>query len=160
MSQPFSEVAPAFVDIAHRIVWCTVATVDGDGRPWTRVLHPIWEWDGAALTGWIATSPSSPKARHLEVRPELSLTYWDATHDTASATCRASWGSTADEEMLWERFSSTPMPLGYDPRIIPGWDSPAAETFGALRLNPYRLRAMPGTLLTKGVGQLLSWQAA
>jgi hypothetical protein len=36
-------VAPAFVETAHRIVWCTVATVDGRGRPRTRILHPIWE---------------------------------------------------------------------------------------------------------------------
>ena len=37
-------VAPAFVDMAHRIVWCTVATVDASGAPRTRVLHPVWEW--------------------------------------------------------------------------------------------------------------------
>ena len=38
-------VAPAFVELAHRIVWGTVATVDPEGRPRTRILHPIWEWD-------------------------------------------------------------------------------------------------------------------
>ena len=37
-------VAPAFVEMAHRIVWCTVATTGLDGRPNTRILHPIWEW--------------------------------------------------------------------------------------------------------------------
>ena len=48
---PLADVAPAFVEMAHRIVWCTVATTGADGRPHTRVLHPIWEWDGTALTG-------------------------------------------------------------------------------------------------------------
>ena len=44
-------VAPAFVAMAHRIVWATVATVDGDERPRGRILHPFWEWDETALAG-------------------------------------------------------------------------------------------------------------
>ena len=39
-----TEIAPDFVAMAHRIVWATAATVDPQGRPWTRVLHPIWQW--------------------------------------------------------------------------------------------------------------------
>ena len=39
-------VAPAFVDMAHQIVWATAATVSTAGGPSTRILHPIWEWDG------------------------------------------------------------------------------------------------------------------
>ena len=54
---PLSEVAPAFVQMAHSIVWCTGATTGTDGRPRTRVLRPIWEWDGTALTGWITDLP-------------------------------------------------------------------------------------------------------
>ena len=61
---PLAAVAPQFVEMAHRIVWCVAATVDASGAPRTRVLHPVWEWDEAAgqLTGWIATGPQSPKA--------------------------------------------------------------------------------------------------
>ncbi|MEZ5233195.1 MAG: hypothetical protein R2749_10875 [Acidimicrobiales bacterium] len=55
-------IAPAFVEMAHRIVWCTVATVDPTGRPRTRVLHPLWQWDGSELVGWILTSPAHPSA--------------------------------------------------------------------------------------------------
>ena len=47
--------APAFVEMAHRIVWCSVDTVGTDNRRRSRVLHLIWEWDGAALKRWIAT---------------------------------------------------------------------------------------------------------
>ena len=61
-----ADIAPAFVAIAHRIVWCTVATVAVDGRPRTRILHPIWEWDGTDLVGWIATGPTPLKVAHLE----------------------------------------------------------------------------------------------
>ena len=49
--------APGFVELAHRIVWATVATVGPDGQPRTRILHPIWEWDGESLVGWIAIPP-------------------------------------------------------------------------------------------------------
>jgi hypothetical protein len=47
-----SATAGAFVAMAHRIVWCTVATVDSQGRPRSRVMHPIWEWDGQVLLGF------------------------------------------------------------------------------------------------------------
>ena len=44
-------VAPAFVTMAHRIVWASAATVDSQGRPRSRVLHPFWEWDGEVPEG-------------------------------------------------------------------------------------------------------------
>ena len=156
--QTLDAVAPSFVEIAHRIVWATVATTDTAGRPASRVLHPIWEWDGAELTGWIATSPLSPKAAHLERTPHVSVTYWDATHDTCTAACRAEWlTSPADRVALWERFSQATPPLGYDPTIIPGWDTPESPTFGALRLVPDRLHVLTGTALMTG-GGALTWR--
>ena len=54
---PFERIAPAFVDMAHSIVWATVATVDADGRPRARILRPIWKSDGSTV-GWIATVPT------------------------------------------------------------------------------------------------------
>ena len=45
------QTATAFVEMAHRIVWATVATVDGRGRPRGRILHPYWVWDGTSLVG-------------------------------------------------------------------------------------------------------------
>lgn len=63
--------APAFVAMAHRIVWATAATVDAEGRPRSRILHPYWEWDGDAgsLVGWIATGPTPLKRAHLARSP-------------------------------------------------------------------------------------------
>ncbi len=153
-------VAREFVEMAHRIVWATVATVDPTGQPRTRVLHPIWEWDDDRLTGWIATGPDSPKARHLASEPRISLTYWDPSHDTCSAECETVWLDGADDRAaLWDRFVNAPEPVGYDPSIIPGWTSPTAPGFGALQLTPTRLRVFPGSLLLRGEGSLLTWSA-
>ena len=155
-----SVVAPAFVEMAHRIVWCTVATTGTDGRPRTRVLHPIWEWDGTDLVGWIATSPQSPKARDLAGVPALSLTYWSPDHDTCTADCAAEFEpAAADRHAGWDRFKHGPAPVGYDPAIIPMWTSPDVDSFGILRLTPQRLRLMDGSLMMSGSGRALSWRA-
>ncbi len=153
-----AETAPDFVAIAHRIVWCTVASVDGSGAPRTRILHPIWEWDGERLTGWIATSPESPKAAHLRREPRVSLTYWDPSHDVATAECDTVWELDHDSRVRgWRRFADGPAPVGYDPSIIPGWTDPDAAGFGILRLEPTRLRVMPGSLMLRGEGRLHTW---
>ena len=154
------EAAPAFVAMAHRIVWATVATVDPSGRPRTRVLHPVWEWDGERLTGWIATGPHSPKARDLAHQSHVSLTYWDPAQDVATAECDTFWEHDAESKRAgWQRFVDAPAPVGSDPAMIPGWDSPDSEAFGILRLEPYRLRVFPGTLLMQGTGEVLTWSA-
>lgn len=153
-------IAPAFVEMAHRIVWCTVATVGVDGRPRTRILHPIWEWDGSALTGWIATSPLSPKAGDLAHQPAVSLTYWATSHDTCTADCDTAWETTDEARQAgWDRFAHGPAPVGYDPSIIPPWTSPSAPAFGILRLEPTWLRVMPGSVLLAGEGATLTWRA-
>ena len=154
-------VAPAFVDMAHQIVWATAATVNTVGEPTTRILHPIWDWDGETLRGWIATSPLSLKAKHLQGTPVLSLTYWRPNHDTCSAMCRTSWNnSPAARQALWDRFSQAPAPVGYVPSIVPGWDTSMATTFGVLELAPVALRVMEGSRMAGGQGLLLQWQGA
>ncbi len=153
-----TETAPAFVAIAHRIVWATVATVDTHGAPRTRILHPIWERDGERLTGWIATGPTSPKATDLAHEPRVSLTYWDPSHDVATADCDTAWENDLESKRAgWRRFVDGPPPVGYDPRIVPGWDAPESESFGILRLEPFHLRVFPGALLLQGTGTVLDW---
>jgi len=139
-----ADIAPDFVQMAHRIVWCTVATVDAKGRPRTRILHPIWEWDGTALVGWIATGPDSPKAAHLTSTPLVSLTYWDPSHDTCTADAEASWHNDDETKAwLWDRYKNAPAPVGYDPAIIPAWSpGPTSASFGALRLDPTAIRVI------------------
>ena len=159
-SADLATIAPAFVEMAHRIVWCTTATASPEGEVKTRVLHPYWEWDGTSLTGWILTSPISPKARHLDVNPRVSLTYWTKNHDTCSADCDTAWELSPDERQAgWDRFATAPPPVGYDPKIIPGWSEPQAPGFGVLRLDPRWLRVMPGSVMLAGQGELLTWSA-
>lgn len=160
MGTSLTDIAEPFIAMAHRIVWCSAATVDTRGRPRSRVLHPLWEWDGQRLVGWIATSPQSLKAKHLEGTPQLSCNYWAANHDTCVAECDTSWhNDAATREAVWQKFVTAPDPVGYDPSIIPGWDSPASEGFGVLRLEPWFLRVMPGSVLLTGgqEGETLVW---
>ncbi len=154
-----SDVAPAFVEMAHRIVWCTAATVDAHGRPRSRVLHPIWEWDGARLVGWVGTSPTPAKRSHLAAHPYMSVNYWEPSHDTCVAECRAELVfDDATRIRVWELFRAGPPPVGYDPAIVPGWGSPTSDTFAVLRLEPWLLRVFPGTVLFGQGGEVLTWQ--
>jgi hypothetical protein len=157
--QPLSEVAPAFVEMAHRIVWCSAATVDREGRPRSRILHPIWSWDGRRLTGWVGTAPTNTKRSHLDASGFASLNYWTASQDTCVAECRATWAFDEETRIaVWNRFVEAPAPLGYDPAIIPGWDAPTSANFAALRLDPWRLRVFPGSALLGSGGTVLTWQ--
>src|SRR5262245_38491430 len=102
-------VAPAFVEMAHRIVWCTAATVGPDGKPRTRILHPIWEFDGERLTGWIATGPTPLKRAHLAAHPYVSVTYWSPDHDTCTAECDAQLLlDDATRIAVWDKFANGP----------------------------------------------------
>jgi hypothetical protein len=156
-----AQTAPAFIDMAHSIVWATVATVDDDGRPRGRILHPVWEWDGEALVGWIGTGPTPVKQAHLEHSPYVSVTYWNPSHDTCTAECRAEWAfddATCTE--VWNKLKNAPPPVGYDPAIIPPWSGgPTSAAFAALRLEPWRLRVFPGTVLMGKGGDVLTWSA-
>ena len=156
-----ADIAPSFIEMAHRIVWCSAATVGADGRPRSRILHPYWEWDGTDLVGWIATGPSPVKRAHLDAHPYVSLNYWNPEHDTCSAECTTEWlPDPADRERVWDMFKHAPAPVGYDPAIVPVWkDGPLIDEFVPLKLAAYRLRVYPGTLLMGQGGELLSWSA-
>ncbi len=158
--ESLESVAPSFVEMAHQIVWASAATVDRKGRPRSRVLHPIWEWDGKELVGWIGTGPTPIKRAHLDASPFVSLNYWTPSQDTCVAECAASWHfDDATCTRVWNLLKDGPEPVGYDPAIIPGWNAPTDEAFAALRLDPWRLRVFPGTVLMGQGGEVLTWQA-
>ena len=140
-----------FVQVAHRVVWCTVATVDRRGRPRSRVMHPIWETapDGT-LIGWVTARRTSLKVAHLAHTPFVSCSYWSPDHDTAVAECGARWeADVAETERVWELCRTAPAPLGHDPAAI--WpDGPASADAGLLRLDPWRLRVLLLADLTAG----------
>ena len=152
--------APAFQTMAHQIVWASVVTVDGKNRPRGRVLHPFWEWDGENLVGWVGTVPTPFKRKHLEHSAHVSINYWTPNQDTCVAECAATWHFDQEtRERVWNRYLELPEPLGYDPKIIPGWTGPEVETFAVLRFDPWYLRVFPGTALLGQGGDVLVWQA-
>ncbi|MGW1346640.1 pyridoxamine 5'-phosphate oxidase family protein [Kribbella sp. NPDC002412] len=128
-----------FLERAHRIVWCTVATVGRDNRPRTRILHPLWELDDE-LTGWIVTRATPVKVRHLAYSPYVSCSYWEPGHEVAVADCAAEWVTdTATRQRVWELYRAAPAPLGFDFwSVFP--NGPAGESPSLLALAPYRLR--------------------
>lgn len=150
----FSEIESEFLSRVARIVWCTVATVDSQGRPRSRILHPIWE----GPVGWIATGPASFKARHLAANPYVSLSYWDQEHQQIYADCKTSWVDDADTRTrIWNLFKSTTPPLGYDPSTI--WSKgPDDPSFGVLRLEPWRVE-ISGLSDLGGATQPKVWHA-
>jgi len=130
----FAEIEEEFMKRVSRIVWCTVATVDRQGRPRSRILHPIWE----GATGWIATGRQSFKAKHLARNPYVSLCYWDPQHQQVYVDCTAEWEDRIEEKRrLWELYESTPPPVGYDLSLF--WKSPEDPTLGLLKLTPWRI---------------------
>ncbi|MFZ0544719.1 MAG: pyridoxamine 5'-phosphate oxidase family protein [Candidatus Promineifilaceae bacterium] len=156
-----SESAPPFIEMAHRIVWATAVTVDSKGRPRSRILHPIWQWDGEQLVGWIATSPTPLKLAHLKKHPYMSINYWHPSHDTCLAECSAVLLQDDDtRKMVWDLFLNGPEPVGYNPTIVPAWTSPTADAFAAIKLDPWRLRVFPGTIMLGQGGTAYTWQAA
>lgn len=158
--QPLEQVAPAFVEMAHSIVWASVATVDRKDRPRARILHPIWHFEGGTLGGWIATAPTPLKRAHMDRSPFVSVNYWTPSQDTCVAECRASFCFDLEtRERIWNLFKNTPAPVGYDPAIIPGWEAPSDDAFAALRLEPWRVRVFPGSVLMGQGGEVLTWQA-
>ena len=111
--------ARAFIEMAHRIVYATLATVDRRGRPRSRIIHPYWTWDGRSMTGWVATSPTPVKRDNLRRNPYVSVTYWSPSHDTATAECRCAWVS--DDQIrveVWNLFKEAP-PRGVRPGHCP-----------------------------------------
>jgi hypothetical protein len=115
-------------------------------------LHPLWEWDGVNLVGWIATRPTTLKQRHIAHSPFVSLAYWNDEHDSANAECRVEWRfDDATRFAVYKKFKKAPPPLGYDPAIVPGWDSPRSDDFAVWRLEPRRLRVTsPNYMLSVG----------
>jgi Pyridoxamine 5''-phosphate oxidase. len=159
-----AETAPAFVEMANRMIYATLTTVDRRGRPRARMVHTLWEWDGEHLVGWVGSIVTPMKKAHLANNPYVSCNYWDGfeVYDTCVAECRAEL--LLDEKSRhegWERFKSTPPPLGYDPAIIPQWaEGPDSPAWGVIRLTPWRLRVFPGVFAKSGgtQGRILTWQ--
>ncbi len=130
----FDAIREEFLRRISQMVWCNVATIDTQGRPRSRILHPIWE----DTVGWIATRRHSFKAKHLEQNPYLSLAYIADVAKPVYVDCTATWDDTlATKIHVWNLYLTTPPLLGYDPAPIFG--SVEDANFGILKLTPWRI---------------------
>jgi hypothetical protein len=137
-----------FLTTAHEIVYCSVATVDRQGRPRSRLMHPVWQRDGDRLVGWVSARPTPLKRAHLAGTPFVSCSYWDPRHDVAVAECAAEWADDDGRREAWRVFARTPAPAGFDPATI--FSGPDAEDFAVIRLDPWRLRVATASEIAAG----------
>jgi hypothetical protein len=147
------------VDVAHAVVWATVATVDTRGRPRSRVLHPVWTSTATGCEGWVITRPTSVKFRHLAHNPHVSCAYLSAAHDVAYFDCTARWVRDPQvRRWAWTMVAETAPPVGYDPAaIIPGGVD--SGDWALLHLVPFRIQVGRGSALAAGARPRL-WSAA
>jgi uncharacterized pyridoxamine 5'-phosphate oxidase family protein len=134
----FADIDNEFIQRVHSMVWCSVATIDTNNRPRSRILHPIWEIQDGRPIGWIATLRHSPKSKHLARNPYVSLAYIANVFQPVYVDCTAQWdGRLETKQRVWEMFRTTPPPLGYDPAPI--FKAADDSNFGILKLTPWRI---------------------
>ena len=106
----FADIEQEFTSRVRSMIWCSVATVDRKQRPYSRILHPLWDGN----TGWILTHRQSHKAKHLERNPFVSLAYIRGdVQRPLYVDCKATWVEAADErKRVWNLAASEPPPLG------------------------------------------------
>ena len=129
----FVEIEANFIERAHRMVWCDMATVGPNGRPRTRIVHPVW---GGCLDDFLRVGP---KADDIDRNPFVSLAYVADPMKPAYAECVASWVDDREERIeIWQRIAAIPEPLGYDTETMFGsYDVP---NLTVLRLRPWKIR--------------------
>jgi len=130
----FADIQEEFIERVHNDVWCSVTTINRANRPRSRVLHPIWE----GQTGWIATGRQSHKSKHLAENPYISLTYMKDPLNPVYVDCKAEWvDDMAEKQRIWDLFTNTPPPLGYE--LAQFFGTVDSAGYGLLKLTPWRI---------------------
>ena len=130
----FAEIQTEFMRRVSQAVYCSMAAVDRQGRPRSRILHPIW--DGPI--GWAISWKDSHKSKHLQVNPYVSLAYIYDRDKPAYADCRAEWIEVDEEKLrIWDLYKNTPPPLGFDPK--PHYGDIHHKYFDLLKFTPWRI---------------------
>ncbi|MBI5930687.1 MAG: pyridoxamine 5'-phosphate oxidase [Chloroflexi bacterium] len=130
----FEEIREEFLQRVTQVIWCNVATIDTQGRPRSRILHPVWE----GHIGWVATRRNTLKSKHLDHTHYVSLAYITDVAKPVYADCEVTWiDDLAEKTRIWNFIKDTPEPVGYDPTPIFG--SVENENLGVLKLTPWRI---------------------
>jgi hypothetical protein len=140
-------------EIARQVVWATLSTVDADGRPWSRIVHPVWE----GTTVWVTSRGSELVRSHLAANPWASVSWWSGAQDTVTATCRASWEDDgAERRRVWAHIASLPPPYGFDPATV--FRGSLDDSY-LMRLQAWRVRVGLASRIAAGQPHLV-WEAA
>lgn len=129
----FAAIEAEFQARVARDICCNLATVDEQKRLRSRVVHPLWE----GLVCWVLTDRATPKARHIDRHPFVSLAYIGDNTQPAYAECKAEWiEDRVEKRRIWQRFRASP--LGYDPALF--YDRVNHPNLGLLKLIPWRIQ--------------------
>lgn len=143
--QQFKEIREEFIRRVARDLCCNLATVDKFNRVRSRAVHPLWE----GHTAWLLTDRRTPKLRHIEHNPCVSLAYIGDNTSTAYAECNAEIIQDPDErQRVWELFQRDP--LGYDP--APFYGQPEHPDLVVLKLEPWRIQ------IDDSPGETIIWE--
>ncbi len=134
----FDEIWTEFLGRIQRVVYCSMATVDRQDRPRSRMMHPVWELVDNAPIGWVISWPETHKAKHLARNPYVSLAYIHDRKKPLYVDCEATWiGDDAEQLRVWELHRSMPPPVGFDPE--PHYGDITHRHFGLLKFLPWRV---------------------
>jgi len=139
---PLEQIIGLARPIVERIIWCTATTVGPDNAPRSRLMHPVWWWDGDIPSALVTARPTALKKRHLAAHPVVSCFYWDPAHDTVAIDAAAEWLTPDARAMAWEQIRSVDAPVGFDPALI--WpDGPASDDCAIIGLAAHRIVVTP-----------------
>ena len=124
-TQFFSDVAAA----SSKAVWCALATVH-DGEPRVRIVHPTWEGE----TLWLATAPTSPKAKQMATNAAVDVQFQVAPPDFVHVMVRGQAQLCSDDATRQHAWDA----IDYD---LNGFFSggPTDPNYVAIRIRPSRV---------------------
>jgi general stress protein 26 len=126
---------------AAKATWAYFATADG-AQPRVRVVHPAFEGDRV----WIATGPTSPKARHIHQNPKVELFYQigaDMVHLTVTGNAKFV-EDMAEKKRVWDGKV-------FDYDLSKFWpDGAESKDFGLLLITPVRVELTSLADMTTG----------
>jgi general stress protein 26 len=130
----FGAIAEAFAQRIRQAVWCNAATIDRQGRPRSRVIHPIWD----GTVGYVTSAVRTAKLQQIAAVPWISLAYIMEPFRPTYIECAATVQNDREtRHMVWDLFAQTPEPLGGD--LSATWGAVDNPDYVIVRLEPWRI---------------------
>ena len=101
--------------IVSESIYTTMTTVDRKGRPRSRALIVVWQFDLAEPVGWLGTFKTPIKAAHIAHSPHVSTAYWSRREDAAYLYSVARWDDDPEtSQAVWDKYRhGSPRGVGY-----------------------------------------------